>query len=256
VFDFAVRPGRNDLGMDKESLQLFLDQGLSLEEIGRRVGRHPSTVAYWVKKYGLTAAKQAKHAARGGIPRERLAALIHEGHSLAEIGRRVGLSATTVRHWARKYELTTSHSERVRRGRAARANGQAIVRMRCKTHGVTDFWLEGRGAYRCMRCRVEAVARRRKDVRDRLVAEAGGCCVICGYDRCIAALHFHHLDPATKRFSIRSGRTPSLDRLREEAEKCILLCSNCHAEVEFGTTPVPARVSAIKVGADRTNYPA
>jgi hypothetical protein len=26
----------------------------------------------------------------------------------------------------------------------------------------------------------------------------------------------------------------SLDRLRAEAKKCILLCANCHAEVECG----------------------
>jgi transposase len=225
--------------VDRESLKLFLEQGLSLEEIGRRVGRHPSTVGYWVKKHGLAAANRSKHAARGGIPRERLAALIEEGHSLAAIGRLLGVSATTVRHWVAKYELTTARTERVERGREGRANGLAIVQMRCATHGLTAFWLEGRGAYRCMRCRVEAVARRRRVVRDTLIAEAGGRCVICGYARCVAALHFHHLDPATKRFTIRDGNTPALDRARVEAEKCVLLCSNCHAEVEFGTTQMP-----------------
>src|SRR5947199_6546173 len=49
--------------------------------------------------------------------------------------------------------------------------------------------------------------------------------------------------PTAQRFGIRGGRTPSLQRLREEAEKCILLCSNCHVEVESGVTPVPAKVS-------------
>ena len=229
--------------MNKASLQLFLDQGLSLEEIGQRVGRHPSTVGYWVQKYGLSAVHKVKHAARGGISREQLAVLIEEGHSFAAIAELVGMSATTVRYWAKKYNLSTAHSERVRQGKESRADGLAIVQMRCKTHGLTDFWLEGRGAYRCMACRVEAVARRRRSVRDTLIAEAGGRCLICAYDRCPAALHFHHLDPATKRFSIRGGRTPSLARLREEAEKCVLLCSNCHAEVESGVTSVPAKVS-------------
>lgn len=229
--------------MDKDSLELFLAQGLSLEEIGRRVGRHPSTVGYWVRKHGLSATNQAKHAARGGISGEQLAALIAEGHSLAAIGRLLGVSATTVRHWAKKYGLETARTQRVRQGKEGRADGHAIVRMHCKTHGVTDFWLEGRGAYRCMRCRVDAVARRRRNVRDILIDEAGGRCAICAYDRCPAALHFHHLDPASKRFSIRGGRTPSLQTLRAEAEKCILLCSNCHAEVESGVTVVPAKVS-------------
>lgn len=65
--------------------------------------------------------------------------------------------------------------------------------------------------------------------------EAGGRCVICGYDRHIGALHFHHLDPDQKSFSIaHGGITRSLARAREEVKKCVLLCANCHAEVEAG----------------------
>jgi hypothetical protein len=72
-------------------------------------------------------------------------------------------------------------------------------------------------------------------VKDALVAEAGGSCVLCGYSRCLAALEFHHLDPAAKRFSLAGrGVTRSLARAREEARKCVLLCANCHAEVEAG----------------------
>jgi ribosomal protein L30E len=49
------------------------------------------------------------------------------------------------------------------------------------------------------------------------------------------ALHFHHIDPATKSFGLaRRGITRSLERVRAEAAKCVLLCSNCHAEVEAG----------------------
>ena len=74
-----------------------------------------------------------------------------------------------------------------------------------------------------------------------LVAEAGGACAICGYDRYIGALHFHHLDPATKEFGIsRRGFTRSIQKMREEAAKCVLLCSNCHAEVEAGAATLPA----------------
>jgi len=79
--------------------------------------------------------------------------------------------------------------------------------------------------------------RRRKKVQ--LVAERGGCCARCGYDRCLGALHFHHVDPATKRFGIAAlGVARSLERARIEAAKRVLLCSNCHAEVEAGVTPL------------------
>ena len=70
-----------------------------------------------------------------------------------------------------------------------------------------------------------------------MIAEAGGRCRICGYHRCPAALHFHHLDRESKGFSLASmGATRALATMREEARKCILLCANCHAEVEAGVT--------------------
>jgi hypothetical protein len=49
------------------------------------------------------------------------------------------------------------------------------------------------------------------------------------------ALHFHHIEPSLKLYSLsNSGHTIGLSRLREEAKKCILLCSNCHSEYEDG----------------------
>jgi hypothetical protein len=55
------------------------------------------------------------------------------------------------------------------------------------------------------------------------------------------ALHFHHLVPSEKRHEINAkGVAIALDKLRVEVRKCVLLCSNCHAEVEDGTTVVPA----------------
>jgi hypothetical protein len=73
-----------------------------------------------------------------------------------------------------------------------------------------------------------------------LVREAGGQCVICGYARNVRALEFHHLDPSTKRLALSGhGIVVSLDALRAEARKCVLLCSNCHAEVEDGAVELP-----------------
>ena len=72
-------------------------------------------------------------------------------------------------------------------------------------------------------------------MKEILVAEAGGQCALCGYSRCLAALEFHHVDPSTKRFAVaREGITRSIAKAREEARKCVLLCGNCHAEVEAG----------------------
>jgi len=79
------------------------------------------------------------------------------------------------------------------------------------------------------------VTRRRRKVKEILVREAGGGCALCGYARHIGALGFHHLDPGEKRFSLGDrGVARSLERARKEARKRVLLCANCHAEVEAG----------------------
>jgi hypothetical protein len=92
----------------------------------------------------------------------------------------------------------------------------------------------------CLKCRSEAVVARRRRVKVRLVMEAGGRCVLCGYDRSPAALQFHHRDPEQKAFSIAyRGVARSLAAAREEMRKCVLLCATCHAEVEAGVATLP-----------------
>lgn len=67
----------------------------------------------------------------------------------------------------------------------------------------------------------------------RLLAAFGSRCGKCGYMACTQALHLHHIDPATKRFSLR-GRIRRWDSLVDEARKCVCLCSNCHHELHSG----------------------
>lgn len=221
--------------MEKEFLEECLGERLSLEAIGKRAGKHESTVSYWLKKHGLAAAQAEKHGAKGGVAREDLERLLAAGLSLREIARRMDRSLATIRHWMGRYELQAN--PRRRRGPET---GDREATLLCQHHGSTTFVREGRGYYRCKRCRLERVGRRRREIKRKLVAEAGGKCMICSYDRCPRALEFHHLDPSTKEFHIGyTGVTRSLAKARAEARKCILLCSNCHAEVEAGITAVP-----------------
>jgi hypothetical protein len=85
----------------------------------------------------------------------------------------------------------------------------------------------------------EAVTRRKQRVRRTLLDEAGGCCAVCGYDRCIINLHFHHVDPMQKKFQVSSHVGRSLAAFREEIKKCVLVCANCHGEIEAGLIESP-----------------
>jgi hypothetical protein len=106
----------------------------------------------------------------------------------------------------------------------------------CKHHGNTEYILEpSRNAYRCKKCRVRSVSNRRRKVKEKLVKEFGGHCKICNYNKCIGALEFHHLDPSKKEFGLSiNGVTKKYKDMLKEAKKCILVCANCHRELEAG----------------------
>ena len=166
--------------------------------------------------------------------------MAERGLSIRNMAAELGRSYWAVRHWLKHYGIETERSSRLRETAAARAQNLPETEAVCRRHGRTRF-VQMTGAFRCAKCRQEAVIEHRRGLKQKLVAEAGGACLICGYARCIGALQFHHLDPASKQFGIgRAGAIISLDVLREEARKCVLLCANCHAEVEAGVANLPA----------------
>ncbi len=73
----------------------------------------------------------------------------------------------------------------------------------------------------------------RKRAKEKLVKYKGGSCKCCGYNICVEALEFHHIDPDEKDFSI-SGKSWSFEKLNSEVDKCIMVCSNCHKEIHAG----------------------
>jgi transposase len=233
--------------MDEQELNAMLDRGMTLEQIAKAVDRHPSTVSYWMAKYGLVAVHSEKHRGRGGIDRDGLQRLVDEGMSITELAQACDRSKATVRHWLRRYGLTTLQAGRRAQRAAAIGDACAVgeeppirLVMVCRHHGQTPFVREGSGYYRCARCRAGSVAEHRRRLKALIVAEAGGRCVLCGYDRRPRALQFHHVDPTVKEFALsRRGITLSLTAMRAEASKCVLLCANCHAEVEDGAVMLP-----------------
>jgi transposase len=210
--------------VDSAPLEQLLGQGLSLAEIGRRLGLHESTVGYWVRRHGLEAVNGGRCAGRGGLPREQLEALVRAGMSIAQIAQAVERSKATVRHWLTRHGLKTRAAAGRRPSpevRFARESGAEIARMWCPDHGEALFCRDNRGYYRCKRCRSEAVVRMRRKMKQTLVEEAGGACSVCGYRRNVRALHFHHLEPSLKRHEINArGAAMALEKLRAEVRKC------------------------------------
>ncbi len=102
----------------------------------------------------------------------------------------------------------------------------------CKIHGLTTHYpRKDESGARCGKCLYALVKKRRYKIKGQLVEFFGGKCIECGYNKSHKALQFHHRDPKEKEFQISEMYTRrSLDALVVEAEKCDLICANCHAE--------------------------
>lgn len=74
----------------------------------------------------------------------------------------------------------------------------------------------------------------RRELKQKVVNFMGGKCVKCGYNKCLAALTFHHRDPTEKDFTISDiFNMISWRRLKRELLKCQIVCANCHAEIHY-----------------------
>ena len=71
----------------------------------------------------------------------------------------------------------------------------------------------------------------RRSMKIQAIKLLGERCSVCGYDRCVDALEFHHENPEEKEFKLGSGNTMSWREYKTEALKCKLVCSNCHKEI-------------------------
>lgn len=84
----------------------------------------------------------------------------------------------------------------------------------------------------CKSCNSKRTVNRIKTNKIKAVEYMGGKCSHCGYNKCLRALEFHHLDPSKKSEDYdKNFTTWGVERQKEELKNCILLCSNCHREV-------------------------
>ncbi len=91
---------------------------------------------------------------------------------------------------------------------------------------------------------IRAVAKRRRKIKTLAIAYKGGKCQVCSYRKYQGALDLHHRNRDDKEFSIgQHGYTRSWEKVKAELDKCVLVCANCHREIEAGITQLPKAIS-------------
>lgn len=89
---------------------------------------------------------------------------------------------------------------------------------------------------------------KRYDKKAILVSYKGGKCFDCAREFTLCCFDFDHRDPDAKSFNISARYGYPLDELKLEADKCDLVCANCHRIRTVNNPKVGAKVSAANLG--------
>lgn len=86
----------------------------------------------------------------------------------------------------------------------------------------------------CIKCSKKEWREKEKVERIILRIKFGGKCKECGYNKCFAALHFHHIYASEKYKWNNKGKTgAALSEIKSHPERFELLCSRCHVERHY-----------------------
>jgi hypothetical protein len=166
---------------------------------------------------------------------------ISQGLSTHQIAKIANKSQTNVRYWLNKFNLSTtnkSFSEGYSLKEKIIENDieyKICPKCQQKKELIKEFYIkENKCAHSwCKSCSNQNTIATQQKLKKQSVQYKGGKCVKCGYNKYDGALDFHHLDPSKKDFSISRRKNCSLETLKTELDKCILICRNCHAELHF-----------------------
>lgn len=88
----------------------------------------------------------------------------------------------------------------------------------------------------------KSVSNWRRRTKEYLVLAFGGKCCICGYNKYIGNLAFHHMEDKDSTISSMISNPSGLEKIIIEIRKCVCLCHLCHGEVHVGITKLPKNI--------------
>jgi len=178
----------------KEKIIELVKQGKTFKEIMSELGCSSSTISYFCKKEGIVSKNITKKTDNDVI--DKINDLYESGLSCTQVAKELGVCKKTVLKYIKNIRNRNLTEDELRKNKV-----KQVV-----------YW------------RVKA--------KKLLVEYKGGECERCGYNKCIDALDFHHRISSEKDFTI-GGKSWAFERLKNEVDKCILVCSNCHREIHF-----------------------
>lgn len=191
------------------------------------------------------------------MEKKELQELIDEGLSQRTISEKTGNSHTSVRYWLKKYNLKTKN--KTPQSTTDYENNQKYC-SRCDETKVLDEFYERTDskayASYCKKCSNQYYTERVRSVKIKMIEYKGGCCERCKLkleDTHYSVFDFHHTNPEEKDPNFGKIKYQKWEVIKEEIDKCMLVCSNCHriihAELEgleVGSLDVTGSIPSIR----------
>lgn len=221
----------------KEQYQDLINKGLTSKQIAQQLGIGTSTAKGHIRDYGL---KTIFKKERIPIDKEKLEKLIALNYSTYKIATELKCGQTNVRYWMNMFGLKTTPISKYGNKMTKYKIGDEKVCPKCNRKLLIckeNFYIKksGGGVHPwCRECNNAISLSKQRDMKIKAVSIMGGACQICGYNKYVGALDFHHKDPNVKEYNISQLRTYSFEKLKIELDKCLCVCRNCHAEIHAG----------------------
>jgi len=181
----------------KEKIIKLLEDGKTYKEISNELNCAKSTISYYSNKYNIISKNKNMEVSEELI--KKINELYKQDKSSYEISKILEISKST----ALKYVKKENIRKKIERSDSYKKSYKS-----------------------------EYIKKWKKELKRKLVEYKGGKCELCGYNKCIEALEFHHKDPTKKDFTI-SLNLYGFEQTKKEVDKCIMVCSNCHREVHY-----------------------
>ena len=164
------------------------------------------------------------------ITKEILTQLLQEGKTQVTIAKELNVWPSKISTLIKKYGLESLRPIKRREYKSS------PLCKKCNETNPDMFFITNLST--CKKCLPKQALQSRHKAKNQIINYKGSQCQICGYNKSIFALDLHHINPHekdTKLFMfIKRTKCFNLDKIKEELDKCILLCANCHREVHAG----------------------
>jgi hypothetical protein len=147
----------------------------------------------------------------------------------------LGVSYTNLRYWIKKLEITLP---KIRRYTYCQLCGSELENKRNRGNEkkyCSNCKENRRNELQCYKYDPQKSLQKRLTRKAYIVKKLGGKCSVCGYDKNLAALDIHHVDPTIKEYRLDTCNLAkkSLSDIEQELSKCVVLCRNCHSEHHY-----------------------